>query len=378
MRFAELFVVLLAACPVAVRAQSDELSLHTQRAQAAIEQNDSETAIKELKAILRLEPGNVNALGSLGMVEFTRGDYAGAARRFEAALSRSPSLWSARAFLGMCEVRLGHPEKGRDLLEAAFPHITDKNLRVQSGLALVKAFSALGATEKVVPVLETLRGTDPENPEVLYSLYRVHSDIAAHALEKLTAKDKDSVWVHEILAQNDMAQEQYGSAIQEYRKALERDPRAPGLHFQLGQALFLQARTEQNRAAAEKESHAELEIDPADADVWYKLGQIAMERSDTAKAREYLAHALSLEPGLAGAHTDLAKILADTGDTAGAIAHLEAAERLEPGAKTVHYRLARLYRSQGRAADADREMHTFRTLSASESVRSLDTESDRK
>ncbi|MFN7996203.1 MAG: tetratricopeptide repeat protein [Bryobacteraceae bacterium] len=363
MRLAALLILIAAGRLLAADGRDSDIALHTRRAQEAIRQNRSDEAIRELQALLRIDPANVNAIASLGMVLFTKGDYTSAAGQFETALQRSPSLWSAAAFLGMCELRLGRAGRGRERLEQSFPHVADRHLRVQSGLALVQAYSAAGTLEKAIPVLETLHQIDPDSPEILYTTYRVNSEIAAAALHKLTVLDSDSLWVHEILAQNHMAQEQYAQAIVEYRKALARDPHALGLHYQLGEALLNAARSDENRAAAEEEFLAELERNPADADSLNKLGQIAMGRAEASKAQQYFRHALELRPELAEAHAALGALLEKQGDRGGAITQYETAAKLAPDAKTNHYRLAQLYKLQGRPADSERELALYRKLS---------------
>jgi tetratricopeptide (TPR) repeat protein len=351
------------ACASFAAGQADEIAAHAKRAQLAIQANNADAATKELQALIRLDPGNVNAIASLGMVAFTKGDYSVAAAQFEKALARSPSLWSAQAFLGMCEIRLGRTPRGEQLLEQSFPHVTDRTLRVQAGLELVKAYSASGLVQKAEPVLETLAQIAPDNPDVLYSTYRFHSERASAALHRLTQVDKDSALVHQILAQNFMAQEQYPEAIKEYRKALERNPRTLGLHYQLGEALFAEVRAEPNRVKAEAEFLAELALNPADADSMYKLAEIALERGANAKAKEYLLRAIELRPNLAAAHAALGRILGGEQNLHEAIEHLETAAKLAPDVKTTHYRLAQLYRAEGRVSDADREMARFRQLS---------------
>jgi len=346
--------------------QKIEISQHANRAQAAIQSNNADLAIQELKALLRIDPANVNAIASLGMVEYTKGDYAAAARQFEAALSRSPGLTNARAFLGMCEVRSGNIQQGQKLLQDSFPHITDKALRTQAGLELIRSYSVTATIGNAEPVIQALLQLDPKNPEVLYTAYRVHSELASGALHNLTEVAKDSVWVHEILAQNFMVQEQYSAAIKEYRKALALG-NTVGLHYQLGEALFAEARTDANRAEAEKEFLAELELNPVDAESICKLGEIALERSNAGKAKQLFLRALELRPRLASAHAALGRILSDEGNTRAAIEHLEAAAFIRPDVKTTHYRLAKLYRVEGRTAEADRELAAFRRLSQAES-----------
>ena len=361
-----LLAVVAAISSLGAPDQKSAITEHASRAQAAIQSNNGDLAIQELKALLRLDPTNVNAIASLGMVEYTKGDYAAAARQFEAALSRSPGLTSARAFLGICDVRSGKIQQGQKLLEDSFPNIADKALRTQAGLELIRSYSMTATIGNAEPVIKALLQLDPKNPEVLYTAYRVHSELASGALHNLTEVAKDSVWVHEILAQNFMLQEQYSAAIKEYRRALALG-NTLGLHYQLGEALFAEARTEANRTDAEKEFLAELELNPVDAESICKLGEIELERLNAGKAKQLFLRALELQPRLASAHAALARILSDEGNTRAAIEHLETAALIQPDVKTTHYRLAKLYSVEGRTADADRELAAFRKLSEAQS-----------
>ena len=317
----------------------------------------------ELLAILKADPANSSVLANLGMVEFSQGEYSAAAGHFEAALSHAPTLASAQAFLGMCKLRLGATEEAQKLLQDSVPRVTDKHLRVEAGLELVKSFSESGIDDKAESALRQLAESYPTDPDVLYSLYRVHSETASAALAKLTALNPNSAWVHEVLGQNLMAQEQYAGAAEEFRKALAIAPRLNGLHYQLGEALLQEARNEENRAAAEQEFLSELRMNQRDAPSLLKLGQIEIERRNYEQARVLLKRALGIRPGYAEAHATFAKILEQHGDLATAIAELETAERLAPDTKTTHYQLAQLYRAQGRTADADREIALFKRMS---------------
>ncbi|MEY2494306.1 MAG: hypothetical protein QOJ45_798 [Verrucomicrobiota bacterium] len=300
------------------------------------------------------------------MVAFTQSDFSKAARQFKAALALSPSLWNAQAFLGICELRLGNIPDGRRLIEASFPRVGDKALRSQSGLALVESYTAASEFARAFPVLEVLRRSDPTNTDVLYMGYRVNSELAAASLRELNTVAPDSVRVHQVLAQNLMAQEQYAAAVAEYRKALERAPRLQGLHYELGQAILAMAPTAENRESAAKEFRAELEINPGDPDSNFKLGEIAYARSDLNKATELYLRAIELRPSFGEAEIGLGKVLADSGDETNAISHLESGIRLRPEDKAAHYRLARLYRGKGRTSDADRELAAFKQLSSRE------------
>lgn len=312
--------------------------------------------------MLKIDPASVDAHANLGMIEFVQGEYREASGHFEAALSQSPSLTAASAFLGMCHLRLGQTEQGRKLIEDALPQVADRTLRLQAGLELVRSYSESGLTGQAAPVLDRLAKLDPRNPQVLYALYRLHSDLSSAALRQLAEADPDSAWVHEVLGQNYMAQERFGEAVREFRLAVERGPQLTGLHYQLGEALFAAERTEENRALAGKEFLAELKMNPGDAGSLYKLGEIAIERSQFPEAKSFFSRAAALRPDLAEAHAGLGKVLDHEGNAAGAIRELEQAAKLAPNVRTTHYKLAQLYRAQGRAADADRELALFRKL----------------
>jgi tetratricopeptide (TPR) repeat protein len=348
-------------------AQSEsELSLHARLAQAAIKANDKVAAEAELNAMLSADPGNVDAHANLGMLKFVSGDYLDASRQFKAALSGSPSLWSAQAFLGLCEARLGNAASSRELLEASLPHLTDSMLLKQASLELVRSYSDSGVIEKAVAVIENLARLRPADPEVLYTKYRLHSEIASKALQQMTATGNDSPWAHEVYGQSYMAQERYALAITEFQKALELGPQLSGLHYQLGEALLLSERTESKRAAAEQEFRLELGQNPQDADCLLKLADIALERSKNEEAKSLVARALGVRPGSAAAHVAEARIMKVEGNVASAIAELETAEKLEPDVKTTYYQLGTLYRQQGRQADADRQLQIFQRLASAE------------
>ena len=300
------------------------------------------------------------------MVEFSQAEYRAAASHFEAALSHAPTLASAQAFLGMCKLRLGATEEAQKLLQDSVPRVTDQHLRVQAGLELVKSFSETGRNDKAELTLRQLAESYPADPEVLYSLYRVHSEMASAALAKLTALDPNSAWVHEVLGQNLMAQEQYAAAAEEFRKALAVAPRLNGLHYQLGEALLQEVRNAENRAAAETEFLTELQMNPGDEPSLLKLSEIEIDRTNYDQARSLVRRALNIRPDDAEAHSTFAKILEKRGDLKTATAELEMAERLAPDTKATHYRLAQLYRAQGRTADADREIALFKRITSGE------------
>jgi tetratricopeptide (TPR) repeat protein len=245
----------------------------------------------------------------------------------------------------------------------------------QASLELARMYSASGALEKAATTIENLSRSRPTDPEVLYTKYRLHSEIASDALRQMMVSGSDSPWVHEVYGQNYMAQEQYAPAIREFQKAIEAGPQVSGLHYQLGEALLLSERTESKRAAAEREFRLELKQNPQDANSLLKLADIALERSQIQEAKSLVDRAVRIRGDNADAHMTRARIMELEGDVPSAIKELEMAEKLAPDVKTTYYQLATLYRRQGRQAEASEQLQTFQRLSAAERtpMRSNDT-----
>jgi tetratricopeptide (TPR) repeat protein len=345
-----------------------QIALHASRAQEALRTNQADVAVRELTALLRLDPGNANANANLGVIAFTQGDYAKAAAAFQAALKLQPSLWSAQAFLGVCKVRLGNATNGREILEKAFPHLDTMPLREQAGMQLIQSYSETGELQKALPIVEALARANPNDSETLYTAYRTYAGLAAAALQSLAKTAPDSPRIHEVLAQNYMSQENYPAAIAEYRKALQAGPQLAGLHFELGQAILAKSQSEEARSEAEKEFLAELARNPADANSSYELGEIAYHRSDLKTAHRRYARAIEMRPRFVEARIALGKVLATQGQWQEVLEQLSEAVRLEPENKVAHYRLVQVYRQLGRPADAERERKVFERLHAAEAA----------
>ena len=343
--------------------KQQEITLHARRAQEALKADQSEIAVRELTQLLHLDPENANAHANLGVIAFTRSEYAKAADAFAAALKIQPSLWSAQALLGICRVRLGEGKEGQALLERALPRLEDARLRAQAGLELVQSYSESGELQKALPVLQTLERTNHADPETLYTAYRTYSDLAAAALQSLARVAPDSGRIHQVLAQNFMSQENYGAAATEYRKALEIEPRLAGAHFELGQAILAGQPSDEARAEAEKQFLAELKLNARDANSSYELGEIAYQRSDFETALHWYSQAVEMRPQFVEARIGLGKVLAAQSRPGAALRHLSEAVRLAPGNKVAHYRLAQVYRQLGRSADAAAERKIFERLS---------------
>jgi tetratricopeptide (TPR) repeat protein len=203
--------------------------------------------------------------------------------------------------------------------------------------------------------LNRLRAAYPGDADVLYLSARFHMKGWNDAVYDLFQKAPASYRVNQISAEVFEIQGNYAAAVGEYRKAIEKNPRAVNVHYRLGRALLLESHEPAALEQARQEFERELEINPNDAVAEYQVGQILVAQQKTAVARPRLERALELKPNFAEAALALGRLRLGSGEAAQAIPLLEKAVRLAPASEPAHYQLMLAYRNAGREADALRE-----------------------
>jgi tetratricopeptide (TPR) repeat protein len=122
-------------------------------AQPYLAERRPDLAIPELKAVVALDPNNLDARANLGVLLFFRGEYADALPQLRTALKIQPDLWKIQALLGMSEMRLGQQTEGRQDLETAFPQLQDEKIKMQVGKALIDSYTFTGELAQAVTVV---------------------------------------------------------------------------------------------------------------------------------------------------------------------------------------------------------------------------------
>jgi tetratricopeptide (TPR) repeat protein len=361
-----LFLVFLAIIPL--RAQGppgaqDQAAQHAKLAQQYLSQQRPDLAIPELKALVALEPRNVDAQGNLGVLLFFQGDYAQAAPHLRAALELQPNLPKIQALLGMAEKRSGDTARAATDMEASFAATTEPKLKVQIGMELVELYTATQDLEKASSVVNALRQADPANPAVLYAAYRVYSDLSGEAMLSLALAAPDSAQMHQLMAHEEARQGNTAGAQLQFEKALAIDPKLPGIHFELGELLNI-SEDAKTKAGAEAQYKAALAENGSDEKAQSRLGDLSSHQGDSAQALKYYAAALRLRPDDAEAQFGMAKTLIAMNEQAKALPILERAVQLEPTNAAAHFRLSTLYREMGRTADAQEQVEEYKRYKA--------------
>ncbi len=344
--------------PQAASTRRQKLQLHTQRAQQYLREGKPDLAVPELRAVIALDPNSVDARGNLGVLLFFRGDYAGAAPQLRAALKLQPDLSKIQALLGISEERLGNHSEGRQDLEAAFPHLQEEKIKIEVGKALIDSYTSTGDLDKAATVVSTLLKLEPTDTGLLYTAYRLNSDLADEAMLTMAMTAPDSPQMHQTMARVLVKDGDSNAAIANYRQAIQLNPRIATLHFELAELLYASGTVEGQKEAV-AEYKAALALNPLDEKSESELGKIAAQNGDTKAAFADYSQALKLQPNDAIALTGLAKVLISMQQQAKALPLLERAVQLDPTSAAAHFRLSTLYRQAGRTAEAKRELAEY-------------------
>lgn len=341
-----------------VTTRQQQIESHSYQAQQFLKENRPDLAIPELRAILALDPNNVDARGNLGILLFFQGNYAEAIPQLEATLKLRPTLWKVLALLGIAEKRTGNAEKARSDLEKAFPELKEQKVQIQAGMELIDIYSAAGDLDKAAATVGALRSSYPTDVEVLYTSYRIYSDLAGESMLSLSLVAPKSALMYQVMAHELAKQGDTEGAITNYREALKLAPQLPALHFELAEALNTSPSATDTKEV-ENEYKRAISLNPFDEHASERLGEIAFRRGDLQAAYTYYSRAVELQPNDPDALVGVAKTLVLMSQPDKAEPLLERAVELDPTSAAAHYRLAMVYRSTGRTADAKRELDEY-------------------
>lgn len=335
---------------------------HLQRAENALLANDLETATREFRAVLTLDPKNPEAHANLGIIAFFRGDCETASANLREALAISSSLAKAQALLGICLRRSGDPA-ATALLEKSFPRLTEPKLRTLAGMQLIGIYEQRGELDHAAPVVAALVDMDPDDVNLLYIAQRIYSELADDTLNKLTIIAPGSARMQQVIAERLVNAGDLKGAIEHYRKALEIDPHLQGIRYELSEAILESSPSSpDSQSAAESELREAIANDGDSASIECELGRIAHLRSDAAQSYLHYSKAYSLNPGEVEAQMGLARALMEKEKPQEALPYLRAAISADPLNGEAHYRLASAYRMLQMSDQAQQEIKLFQEI----------------
>lgn len=340
--------------------QSDSVGLALARAQQYLSQNKPDLAMWEYKSILSADPNNVQVQANLGVLLFSANRCAEAKEHLSKALAVKPGMDKIPILLGVCEKREGRLQEAQRDLEASLASTTDVKIRVLAEENLVDIYYEQGDLQRASRMTEDLLKNDPKNPDVIYMVYRTHSDIAERARKALAVLAPDSARMHEMMAQHFINEGDATDAIAQYERALVIDSQLPGASYELAEAILVDSKSVESLDRATALLKKALAQDPRNADAEAKLGEIAALQNDSTTAEAHFARALALDANELNALKGMADIARRAGDNERAKEYLLCASRIDPLDATLHYQLSQLYRKANQLDEAKQELEIFR------------------
>jgi tetratricopeptide (TPR) repeat protein len=269
---------------------------------------------------------------------------------------------SSSAEQGISLAAKGRCREALPLLRKAAAHLTDKPQKYRAVMSMARCAMSLDQTGTAVEALLLLNREFPHDPDVLYSTTHFYSELASRAAQELAATAPTSHQAEQLEAEAFESQENWDKAIAQYRKILEEEPKAPGIHYRLGRILLSKSPAEAGNAKIE--FGEELKVDPENASAEFMLGEIARQAGEWDVAIGHFSRAAKLDEGFQEAYLALGMSLGSAGKFSDAIPPLETYTKMQPGDPAGHYQLATAYARTGHKPEAEREMALERQAAA--------------
>ncbi|HZN95590.1 MAG TPA: tetratricopeptide repeat protein, partial [Myxococcales bacterium] len=285
--------------------------------------------------------GDAAVHSGLGELAFTEGNLVEARKELESAAKMDPTL--AEAHLGLSKVELAESrfEESLALAEKALKldeHIKDG--RLHRALALWK----LQRLDDSIEELGKAKLEDPKSARVMMTTGAVHLDrsnlpAAEAALLSALTLESTNHEAHFYMARVKAKRYEFAQAIESMKNALERAPKRPAYHYELG----LIYRDAKRLNDAIESWNTAVKLDARHADALEALGQAYLDRGELERAVESFDASLKADP----ARTRILGLVGDCYFQAAkwneAIVRYQEALKVDSKLVQVYYKLGRAY-----------------------------------
>ena len=268
---------------------SPQARKHFTAARQAQEANSLDKAADEYAATIVLAPNFVGAYVNLGLVRYVQGHFSDSATALTKALHFDSKLIGANLYLGIDELKMNHPEKALPLLRRVAT-LDPSNKDAQSWLG-----TAYWQDGQTWAALEQLRETDrrfPNDPDILFVLGEAYRKTADQEIQAVVAQASGTAYVHQIFGDIYLDQHALAKAAGHYQRALQEDPKASDIFFDLGEVALLSGQTDE----AETEYRKQLAVTPNAAATKARLGEVALLKNKVPEALQLFSDAIAVSP----------------------------------------------------------------------------------
>jgi tetratricopeptide (TPR) repeat protein len=356
----------LGSLAIGADAQENDSTEHIAEAgQSALAAGRYAEAEKAFEQLRKLEPNIAEVHANLGLIYFQERKFEEAVPTLRQALKLKPTLVKSESLLAMSLSEIGHYNEAVAGLDKCLHHSPDPEIQRMCGLELQRAYTGLKKDDRAVEVAMHLNRLFLNDPEILYQTGKIYGNLAFLTMEKLAQVAPNSVWKHLAAAEAQESQGSYDQAIPEYNEVLKLEPRRPGIHYRIGRSRmgrYWQRHSVDDLAAADEEFRQELEIDPANANSAYELGELRRKANRFDEAQQYFEQALQHYPDFPEALLGLAAVFQAKKLPNQAVVHAQRAVAIDPENEVSWYRLAQIQKSLGHSAEQEKAMTEYRRL----------------
>ena len=315
-----------------------------------VSEGHNDEAAAQVATVLKLDPGNDDALTIRGNLELASGHPTAAITDFRAVLRDEPGLVAVHRLAAQALIDSGDTALAEDQLQTAIQIAPDDpNTRLE----LAQIYLQSGDNDRAVTVLEQGVQQLPTNGvlrETLTRAYIAKGDFrsATTQADSITAALPHSgagPYLEGLIA---VAQKRYAPAEADFEEAIKRQPRAISPLLDLTHLEL--SRHEESQATARLQRM--VQTDPTNGLALELLGELDLSQKAYSQAITEFSQAIRAAPGLWYAYRNLALAKAGTGDTPGAIAAYQSGIKAVPDQPELVGELASYYIRRGQPDNA--------------------------
>ena len=288
-------------------------------------EGDIDAAIKAYQQAALLDPGSAEIQAELASVYARQNRARDAIAAARAALKLDPKNIEAHRTLGLVYAALAHPQEGGarattpstytaqaiSHLEAAMQR-PDVAVEPSLQLALARLYMDTSAFDKAIPLLSELLAEEPDVDEAVATLAEAYErvgkpDEAARVLDQAGQRDPK---FYASLGELYEGQRRWPEAADAYGKALKQFPGNVELKVRLAFALLNEPDTGEAARARDLLNDA-LKSSPGDGRTLYLMTQAQRLLKDLEGAEATARRLMNVQPGSLWGATALAEVLAD-------------------------------------------------------------------
>jgi Flp pilus assembly protein TadD len=340
------------------------VAVHMNLAFLYLLRNTPEKTIVELKEVVNLEPGNIEANYKLARLLLSRGQIDDSIGVLEKVKLSPPAAAVFLALLGDAYFRKGNAGKAEENYLLA---LAAQKGNADAVLGLARISQSRGDMKTTLVYLSQARELAGNSPELLYKVgvvaleLRVFDEAQVAFEQAVKLKPAESTYLT-ALGATWLKKPDLFAAEQVFRRALELQPDNSQAQLYLGYVLYKEKKFNEAKGYLEKT----IKVDSSGPEPFYYLGLIVQEENEDERAVALLEKAISVSPSFANAHVALGASYLKLKDYPRAQKELELGAKLNPDDSKAHYQLAVLYARLKDPKRAQAEMQIVEKLKAVE------------